>query len=229
MNAAAATVNAMTVDVEDYFHVDALSKVISRKDWDGMEYRAEKNTERLLALFADKGIKATFFVLGWVTKKSPQLIRKIHAAGHEVACHGLTHELVYRQTPEVFRDETRISKAMLEDNIGAPVLGYRAASYSITRASLWAIDILCDLGFRYDSSIFPIAHDVYGIPGAATRPGIMKDSRGNGIVEFPLSTVKVMGRRLPCSGGGYFRLLPYAYTRWALKKINRDDQLPFIF
>ena len=229
MNAAAATVNAMTVDVEDYFHVDALSKVISRKDWDGMEYRAEKNTERLLALFADKGIKATFFVLGWVTKKSPQLIRKIHAAGHEVACHGLTHELVYRQTPEVFRDETRISKAMLEDNIGAPVLGYRAASYSITRASLWAIDILCDLGFRYDSSIFPIAHDVYGIPGAATRPGIMKDSRGNGIVEFPLSTVKVMGRRLPCSGGGYFRLLPYAYTRWALKKINKEDQLPFIF
>lgn len=229
MNAVAAPINAMTVDVEDYFHVSALAEVISRKDWDRMEYRAEKSTERLLTLFADKGIKATFFVLGWVTKKSPQLIRKIHAAGHEVACHGLTHELVYRQTPEVFRDETKTSKAMLEDTIGAPVLGYRAASYSITRQSLWAIDILCDLGFRYDSSIFPIAHDRYGIPGAETRPGIMKDSRGNGIVEFPLSTVKFMGRRLPCSGGGYFRLLPYAYTRWALKKINKDDQLPFIF
>ncbi|HEY6124162.1 MAG TPA: polysaccharide deacetylase family protein, partial [Steroidobacteraceae bacterium] len=198
MNAAAATVNAMTVDVEDYFHVSALAEVIDRKDWDRMEYRAEQSTERLLTLFAEKGIKATFFVLGWVTKRSPNLVRKIHAAGHEVACHGLTHELVYRQTPEVFRDETRVSKAMLEDTIGAPVLGYRAASYSITRESLWAIDILCDLGFRYDSSIFPIAHDRYGIPGAETRPGIMKDSRGNGIVEFPLSTVKFMGRRLPC-------------------------------
>jgi polysaccharide deacetylase family protein (PEP-CTERM system associated) len=141
----------------------------------------------------------------------------------------LTHELVYRQTPQVFREETDISKKMLEDTIGERVLGYRAASYSITRQSLWAIDILCDLGFTYDSSIFPIAHDRYGIPGAPREPGPIKDSRGKSIVEFPLSTVKFMGRRLPCSGGGYFRLLPYGFTRWALRKINKDDNLPFIF
>jgi polysaccharide deacetylase family protein (PEP-CTERM system associated) len=221
--------NAMTIDVEDYFHVSALANVISRKDWDKLEYRAEKSTERILQLFESKGVKATFFVLGWVTQRSPQLVRKIHAAGHEVACHGLTHELVYRQTPEVFREETDISKKMLEDTIGERVLGYRAASYSITRQSLWAIDILCDLGFTYDSSIFPIAHDRYGIPGAPREPGPIKDSRGKSIVEFPLSTVKFMGRRLPCSGGGYFRLLPYGFTRWALRKINKDDNLPFIF
>jgi len=221
--------NAMTIDVEDYFHVSALANVISRKDWDKLEYRAEKSTERILQLFEDKGVKATFFVLGWVTQRSPQLVRKIHAAGHEVACHGLTHELVYRQTPEVFREETDVSKKLLEDTIGERVLGYRAASYSITRQSLWAIDILCDLGFTYDSSIFPIAHDRYGIPGASTVPGPIKDSRGKSIVEFPLSTVQFMGRRLPCSGGGYFRLLPYGFTRWALRKINKDDNLPFIF
>jgi len=222
-------VNAMTVDVEDYFHVSALSEVISRQDWNRMEYRAERSTERLLELFGERGVRATFFVLGWVTERSPALVRRIHEAGHEIACHGLTHELVYRQTPEVFREETARSKAMLEDLIGAPVLGYRAASYSITSASLWAIDILCELGFRYDSSIFPIAHDRYGIPGASTRPGPLAASNGRTIIEFPLSTAKVFGLRVPVAGGGYFRLLPYSFTRWALSTINRRDDLPFIF
>lgn len=221
--------NAMTVDVEDYFHVSALSEVIERSAWDTMDYRAERNTDRLLALFAAHGLRATFFVLGWVTKKSPALVKRIHAAGHEVACHGLTHELVYRQTPEVFRQETRDSKAMLEDLIGAPVLGYRAASYSITARSLWAIDILCELGFRYDSSIFPIAHDRYGIPGASTRPGLMHGKDGASIVEFPLSTAQLFGRRVPVAGGGYFRLLPYWFTRWGLRSINERDDQPFIF
>lgn len=221
--------NAMTVDVEDYFHVSALSEVIHRESWSSMEYRAERSTDRLLQLFSDRGITATFFVLGWVTERSPALVRRIHAAGHEVACHGLTHELVYRQTQEVFRAETSKSKFMLEDTIGAQVIGYRAASYSITKASLWAIDVLCELGFRYDSSVFPIAHDRYGIPGADTRPGMIEGPRGGKILEFPLSTTRVLGVRVPVSGGGYFRLLPYWFTRWALHSINKDDALPFIF
>jgi polysaccharide deacetylase family protein (PEP-CTERM system associated) len=221
--------NAMTVDVEDYFHVSALSEVIRRDSWSAMEYRAESSTDRLLELFDLHGVKCTFFVLGWVTEKSPQLVKRIQAAGHEVACHGLTHELVYKQKPEVFRDETRRSKAMLEDLIGEPVIGYRAASYSITRESMWALDILCDLGFTYDSSIFPIAHDRYGIPGASTRPGPIKTPLGRSIVEFPLSTKQVFGARIPVAGGGYFRLLPYWLTRWALGSINRTEGMPFIF
>ncbi len=225
----AGEVNAMTIDVEDYFHVAALSEVISRRDWSTMEYRAERNTERLLEIFAQHNVSATFFVLGWVTQRSPGLIRRIHAAGHEIACHGLTHELVYRQTPEVFREETRTSKAMLEDAIGEPVLGYRAASYSITAESLWALDILCELGFRYDSSIFPIAHDRYGIPGASTRPGRIRSPNGSEIVEFPLTTRKVLGMRVPVAGGGYFRLLPYWFTSWALRGVNEHDRLPFVF
>ena len=221
--------NAMTVDVEDYFHVSALAEVISRKDWDSMEFRAEHSTDKLLEMFAEKDVKATFFVLGWVARKSPGLIRRIHAAGHEVACHGLTHELVYRQTPEVFHEETKVSKSMLEDTIGAPVIGYRAASYSITAKSLWALDTLCDLGFEYDSSIFPIAHDRYGIPGSSTRPGPIAAPNGKKIVEFPLSTKSVLGKRIPVAGGGYFRLFPYWFTRWALGAVNRDDDLPFVF
>lgn len=222
-------VNAMTVDVEDYFHVSALSEVISRNDWASLEFRAERSTDRLLEMFAEKNVKATFFVLGWVTEKSPALVRRIHDAGHEIACHGLTHELVYRQTPEVFRDETSRSKAMLEDTIGAPVVGYRAASYSITSKSLWALDILCELGFKYDSSIFPIAHDRYGIPGADQRPGPIAAPNGARIVEFPLSTRSVLGVRVPVAGGGYFRLLPYWFTRWALAGVNREDAMPFVF
>jgi polysaccharide deacetylase family protein (PEP-CTERM system associated) len=222
-------VNAMTVDVEDYFHVSALSESIARKDWATMEYRAEKSTERLLELFDQFNVQGTFFVLGWVTQRSPHLVRRIHAAGHEIACHGLTHELVYRQTPEVFRAETRDSKAMLEDAIGVPVQGYRAASYSITAQSLWALDILCELGFKYDSSIFPIAHDRYGIAGASTKPGKIRAPGGQEIVEFPLTTRKVLGARVPVAGGGYFRLFPYWFTRWALRGVNDDDRMPFVF
>jgi polysaccharide deacetylase family protein (PEP-CTERM system associated) len=226
---ATGTLNAMTIDVEDYFHVSALSETISRKDWATMEYRAERSTERLLEMFEQYNVQATFFVLGWVTQKSPRLVRRIHAAGHEIACHGLTHELVYRQTPEVFRTETRDSKAMLEDLIGKPVEGYRAASYSITAQSLWALDILCELGFTYDSSIFPIAHDRYGIPGSSTRPGPITSPNGSKIIEFPLTTRMVLGQRVPVAGGGYFRLLPYWFTRWALNGVNAQDKMPFVF
>jgi polysaccharide deacetylase family protein (PEP-CTERM system associated) len=226
---AAAPRNAMTIDVEDYFHVAALSSVIKRDDWGGMEYRAEASTHRLLDLFAEKGVQATFFILGWIAQRSPSLIRSIHAAGHEIACHGMSHELVYEQTPELFERETRESKALLEDIIGAPVHGYRAASWSITRRSLWALDVVRDLGFQYDSSIFPIRHDRYGIPDAPRRPSLMQTPAGKQIVEFPPSTARMFGVTVPVAGGGYFRLLPYWLTQRGLRQINREDGQAFIF
>lgn len=221
--------NAMTVDVEDYFHVAALSSVIDRNNWSAMEYRAEANTHKLLALFAEHSIQATFFILGWVAKRSPALIRTIHAAGHEVACHGMSHQLVYEQSPKQFESETRESKALLEDIVGVQVHGYRAASWSITAKSLWALDIIHELGFDYDSSIFPIRHDLYGIPNAPTRPQLMRTPGGSQIVEFPPSTVDLVGLRLPIAGGGYFRLFPYWLSRKGLSMINRNLAQPFIF
>lgn len=219
----------MTVDVEDYFHVAALSGVIKREDWDTQEYRAESSTRRLLEMFGDRGVKATFFILGWVAQRSPGLVKEIADAGHEVACHGMSHKLIYTQTPEEFYQETRDSKALLEDLTGRAVCGYRAASWSITRQSLWALDIVHDLGFQYDSSIFPIRHDIYGIPGALKRPGVMQTPAGNRLVEFPPSTANIFGYRLPVAGGGYFRLFPYWLTRAGLRQINGDRDQAFIF
>jgi polysaccharide deacetylase family protein (PEP-CTERM system associated) len=216
----------MTVDVEDYFHVTAFANDIKRDDWSSLEYRAEKNTERVLQIFSDTKIKATFFVLGWIAKKSPNLIKKIYAEGHEVACHGMTHQLVYRQTQEVFLQETRDAKLLLEDLISDAVVGYRAASYSIIQKSIWALDILEKLGFKYDSSVFPIRHDIYGLPDAPR--GCYSTGVGS-LLEMPLTTVEFMGQRLPCSGGGYFRILPYAFTRWAFARVNRVDRMPGIF
>lgn len=219
----------MTVDVEDYFHVAALAKSIDRSRWDQMEYRAEASTRRLLDLFEESNIHATFFVLGWVARRSPELIREIARRGHEVASHGMSHKLVYNQTPEEFSRETYESKALLEDIIGVPVLGYRASTYSITRRSLWALDILSEAGFTYDSSIFPIRHDLYGIPDAPQVPSLIATPKGASIVEFPMSTAPMFGLRIPVSGGGYFRLLPYWLTRAGLRKLNDELQRPFIF
>lgn len=221
--------NVMTVDVEDYFHVSAFSSVIDRSDWDTFECRVERNTRALLELFHEQGVACTFFVLGWVAERYPGLVREIAAAGHEVACHGLTHELVYRQTPEVFLAETRRAKQVLEDAVQAPVIGYRAASYSIVKESVWALDILADLGFQYDSSIFPVHHDRYGIPGSPRVPHRMTLQRDKAIVEFPLSTYRIAKFDVPVAGGGYFRLFPYAFSRFALKQINKLDGVPFIF
>lgn len=221
--------NAMTVDVEDYFHVAAFSKVISPANWDGFERRVERNTRRVLEIFGLHGIRATFFVLGWVARRSPALVREIQSAGHEIASHGMSHKLVYNQSPEEFAIETRDSKSLLEDICGEPVHGYRASTYSITRKSLWALDVLCDLGFKYDSSIFPIAHDLYGIPDAPQVPSRLVAPSGQSIVEFPLSVVRIGGVRVPVSGGGYFRLLPYAITRYGLKKLNEGMSRPFAF
>ncbi|MFO1431872.1 MAG: XrtA system polysaccharide deacetylase [Candidatus Competibacteraceae bacterium] len=220
--------NAMTVDVEDYFHVAAFSRQIDPATWDRFPARVEHNTQRLLELFAERGIDATFFVLGWVAERFPGLVRAIAAQGHEVACHGYSHQLIYRQTPAVFREETIRAKACLEEQAQRPILGYRAASYSITKRSLWAINILAELGFAYDSSIFPIHHDRYGIPGSPRWPYRLITPSGT-IIEFPPSTWSVLGWRLPVAGGGYFRLYPYRFTRAALAHLNHAAGWPFIF
>jgi polysaccharide deacetylase family protein (PEP-CTERM system associated) len=220
--------NALTIDVEDYFQVAALAEAVDRKDWSSMEYRVEKNTDRLLQLLEEKDLRATFFTLGWGAERSPDLVRRIRKAGHEVASHGYSHQLVYNQTPDVFREETRKSKSILEDITGEPIKGYRAASYSITAQSRWALDILVEEGFEWDSSIFPVHHDRYGMPGTPHEPYWLKTPNGGKLLEFPLSTCPVGSYRMPIAGGGYFRLYPYWLSRWGLGRINRAGD-PFIF
>jgi len=221
--------NALTVDVEDYFHVAALAPNIDRDSWSSRESRVVGNTQRLLALFEEFDVRGTFFVLGWVAERYPQLVRDIAVQGHEIACHGFSHRLVYEQSPEEFYEETLRAKKLLEDITGSAIAGYRAASYSIVRESLWALDILVELGFVYDSSIFPVRHDRYGIPNAERAPHRMSTPDERSIVEWPLSTASILGFRLPVAGGGYFRLLPYQLTRWGLASINRRELRPFIF
>ncbi|HLY53811.1 MAG TPA: XrtA system polysaccharide deacetylase [Steroidobacteraceae bacterium] len=222
-------INAFTVDVEDYYQVAALATAIPRESWPTRESRVEANTERLLGLLAGRGVRGTFFILGCVAERSPALVRRIAAAGHEVACHGFSHQLIYRQQPEEFREETIRAKRFLEDLIGEAVFGYRAASFSVTRESLWALDTLIDAGFRYDSSIFPIRHDRYGLPGARPDPHILEAPSGRTLVEFPMSAARFLGVHVPVSGGGYFRILPYWVTRAGLRQINRRRRLPFTF
>jgi polysaccharide deacetylase family protein (PEP-CTERM system associated) len=222
-------VNALTVDVEDYFQVQAFAGAIPRSDWEGIAPRVEANTEKLLDLFAECGLRATFFVLGWVARRHPTLVRRIAAGGHEIASHGMDHALVYTQTPERFREETRACKSLLEQLVRAPVVGYRAATYSITARSLWALEILAEEGFRYDSSVFPVHHDRYGIPRAPRFPYTILLEEGRQLTEFPLSTVEVLGLRFPIAGGGYFRLLPFVLTRLAFARINRREGRPFVF
>ena len=220
--------NALTVDVEDWYHVAAFADRIDPTGWDRFVPRVDRNTRRLLELFAARGAKATFFVLGWVAERQQELVREIARAGHEVACHGWSHQLVYGQERATFRSETRRSKALLEDLIGQPVPGYRAASYSITAASLWALDELAEAGFEYDSSIFPVRHDRYGIPDGERWPHRLTTPSGARLVEFPLSTARIAGVNLPVAGGGYFRLYPYALTRAGLQSVNREGG-PFVF
>ncbi len=221
--------HAMTVDVEDYFHVAAFNKVIDPKDWDQWPSRVERNTDELLQLFNDANLKITFFILGWVAERHPELVQRIHNAGHEIASHGYSHQLIYKQTPDVFREETRRSKQILEDLTGAAVKGYRAASYSITRQSLWALDILADQGFTWDSSIFPTHHDNYGIPGSPEEPYTIITLSGATLTEFPLTTAKVLGQSIPAAGGGYFRQYPYALSRWLFNRASNNQAKPQIF
>jgi len=221
-------VNAMSVDVEDYFQVSAFNGVVARDSWDRRESRVVANTERLLGLFDAAGVQATFFVLGWVADRFPGLVRSIVAGGHELASHGYGHELVYEQTPGRFRDDVRRAKRLLEDAGGVAVAGYRAPSYSIVERTLWAFDVLIEEGYRYDASVFPIHHDRYGIPGAP-RHAHMVSRPGGRLIEAPPSTVRWAGLNLPVAGGGYFRLLPYAFTRWGIGRLNRVERRPAIF
>jgi len=218
--------NALTIDVEDYYHVSGFESSIRFEDWDRYESRVERNTQRLLDLLDTYRTKATFFILGWVAERHPHLVRTIQARGHELASHGYAHRRIYTQTPEEFRQETRHAIRILEDASGQRIFGYRAASYSITRASLWALDILQEEGFTYDSSIFPIHHDRYGIPGYQRFCPVVAGHGGNRLLEFPISTLRLAGSTLPIAGGGYFRFFPYAFIHWAITHINAREHQP---
>lgn len=220
--------NVLTIDVEDYFQVSALAKSINRDDWDSIKPRVVENVHLLLDMFDLYDVKVTHFVLGWVAERFPELIKEIDRRGHEVASHGYSHQLVYNQTPQAFQNETRDSKNLLEDIIGKPVNGYRAASYSITRKSLWALDILAELGFIYDSSIFPVIHDRYGIKGSPGYPHVLETPAKHRLVEYPLSTYRLFGQTIPVAGGGYFRLYPYWLSRFFYRSLNKSST-PFVF
>lgn len=218
--------NAMTIDVEDYFQVSAFAPHIDRASWDSLPCRVERNVERILALLEAQSARATFFTLGWIAERYPQLVRKIAERGHEVASHGYGHLRASEQTPEQFRDDVMRSKNILEDLSGQPVRGYRAPSFSIGTANLWALDILAECGYEYSSSIYPIKHDHYGMPDAPRFPF---RPRPNGVLELPVTTFVLGRRNLPAGGGGYFRLAPYALSRWVMQRVNESDRQPCIF
>lgn len=221
-------VNAMSIDVEDYFHVSVFDGIVPRSAWDGMESRVVANTERLLDIFDESGARSTFFVLGWVGERHPALVRRIADRGHEIASHGYAHRLIYDQTRAAFREDVRKAKGILQDASGRAVIGYRAPSYSITPRSLWALDVLLEEGYRYDSSIFPIQHDRYGIPVSGRAPYPITRPAGT-LIEVPASTTRVGPFNLPVAGGGYFRILPYWWTRWGMGRVNRLEQRPAVF
>jgi polysaccharide deacetylase family protein (PEP-CTERM system associated) len=223
---AAAPVNAMSVDVEDYFQVQAFAGHIDRGDWDALPCRVERNVDRLLAIFGEAGVKATFFTLGWVAERYPALIRRMVAEGHELASHGWNHTRADSQEPEAFRADIRRTRALLEDVGGVAVTGYRAATFSIGPKNPWAFGILGEEGYRYSSSLYPIRHDLYGDTGASRVPF---HPDGLPLLEVPMTTVQWFGSNFPCSGGGYFRLLPYAVSRFNMRRVNRHDRQPCVF
>ena len=216
------TVNAFSVDVEDWYQVADFDAVVGFADWDRHESRVARNTDRILALCDEAGVRGTFFVLTWNAERHPEIVRRIAAAGHEIASHGYAHRLIYEQTPETFRDDIIRAKATLEDITGTAVLGYRAPSASVTPRSLWALDVLLDVGLRYDSSIFPIRDTLYGLPDADRFPHVIRRRDGRELLEFPLATTRLFGRNVPLAGGGWLRVFPYRYTRWALRRVNRE-------
>jgi len=220
--------NAFTVDVEDYYHVSAFERYIDRSHWEQYDSRVVANTLRVLELLDQHNTHATFFVLGWIAQRWPNLVREIHRRGHEIGSHSYWHQLIYRQSPDEFRRDLRWSRDVLQDAIGAPVRAHRAPSFSITRQSLWALNILVEEGFQIDSSVFPIRHDRYGIPGA--RPEIHQlDTHAGTLWEFPMSVVPLGRMNLPIGGGGYFRLYPLAWTLRLLSRINRVHGRSFVF
>lgn len=219
--------NAMTVDVEDYFQVQAFANHIDRADWDSLDCRVERNTDTVLGLFDAAGVKGTFFTLGWVAERYPELIRRIVGQGHELASHGYAHIRADSQSKDEFRGDVRRTKQLLEDIGGAAVTGYRAATFSIGGGNIWAFEVLAEEGYDYSSSIYPIRHDFYGMPAAPRFAFHPLDERGT--VELPMTTIRLGGRNFPCSGGGYFRLLPYVVSRWQMNHVNKADQQAGIF
>jgi polysaccharide deacetylase family protein (PEP-CTERM system associated) len=220
--------NAMSIDVEEYFHASALEAVAPRSRWESLPSRVEPTTHALLDLFASHEVRATFFVLGWVAERCPALVKRIVDDGHELASHGYWHQIVYTLPPEEFREDVRRSKAVLEQLTGHLIAGYRAPSFSITRKSLWALDVLVEEGYTYDASIFPVRHDRYGIPEAPRHAYRIAGTQDR-LLEVPPSTIELLGQNLPVAGGGYFRLLPYAWTRAGMKRLNRGEGRPAIF
>jgi polysaccharide deacetylase family protein (PEP-CTERM system associated) len=224
-----AIVNALSVDVEEYFHALIFREGTNGTAWGSLESRVEASTERVLALLASGDAKATFFVLGEVAAAHPALVRKIAGESHEIACHGDRHEPVSRQTPQEFRADVRNAKAVLEDITGEPVVGYRAPNFSIGRAQAWAYDILLEEGFRYDSSIYPILHDHYGDRAAPRFPYEVSRKGDQKLTEFPIGTTRLLGVNLPIGGGGYFRLSPLALTRRGIRRVNAHERQPILF
>ena len=218
--------NALTVDVEDYFHVQAFAGVVRQTDWERYPSRVEQNTYRLLELFSSKRVRATFFVLGWVAERFPGLVQAIGKAGHRIGCHGYAHQVIYESNDVDFRNDVRRAKQIIEDITGTRIISYRAPSYSITAETLWAVEVLGEEGFEYDSSIFPVRHDNYGIPDAPRFPYIKRLKCGRQINEFPPSTLRFLGNNIPIAGGGYLRLFPYKLTAWAINYLNKTERQP---
>ena len=221
--------NVLTFDVEEYFHAEAFAGVVRPEDWPTFDSRVVHVTERLLDILDCAGARATFFVLGWVAERQPGLVQEIHARGHELACHGYSHQMISRLTQQEFAEDVKRAKKVIEDIAGTRVIGYRAPTFSVTRQTLWSLEVLLEAGFRYDSSIFPIVHDRYGIPDAprfAYRIPIV--GHDTAMAELPLSTLSVFGQRLPVAGGGYFRLLPYGLTRLAIRHLNKVERRPAV-
>ncbi|EED33961.1 polysaccharide deacetylase [gamma proteobacterium NOR5-3] len=218
--------NAMTVDVEDYFQVSAFEQNVPKADWNAIPLRVEGNVDRILQLFDDHKVKATFFTLGWVAERCPNMVRRIVSQGHELASHGWEHVRVTQQTPEEFRADIRKTKGFLEDLGACAINGYRAASYSIGASNLWALDELADAGYHYSSSIAPIKHDLYGMPDA---PRFRFSAAKGRIQEVPITTLPIAGKNINCGGGGWFRLFPYGFSKWALKQVNQAEQQSGLF
>ncbi|HTR59779.1 MAG TPA: XrtA system polysaccharide deacetylase [Casimicrobiaceae bacterium] len=218
-------VNALTIDVEDYFHVSAFAPYIARSSWDSLPCRIEQNIDRVLQLLADRSVNATFFTLGWIAERYPEMVRRIVAGGHELASHGYAHERAAAQGPDPFFADVALAKAVLEDIVGTEVQGYRAPSFSINDDNLWAYDCLAKAGYRYSSSVYPIRHDHYGAPGRSRFAHLASA----GVLEVPIATVRLFRTNLPAGGGGYFRLMPYALSRWLIRRVNDADEESAVF
>lgn len=220
--------NILTIDVEDYFQVANFQRIIKPSEWDNFVPRIVGNAEKIVEILSETDTKATFFILGWIANKFPKLVKKIHQSGHEVASHGFMHQLIHRQSKDKFRKDIRRAKQIIEDIIEEPVTGYRAPSFSITKESLWAIDVLVEEGYKYDSSISPIYHDKGGLPKAKRYPYKISKN-GSCMWEIPISTLKIFGHNIPFSGGGYFRLLPYGLIKRGIKNINKENKPVIVY